>query len=141
MAEQVPQDAAPARKSRRRLYKPEVAERLGWINTNNVNVAIKRTRDGRTPVPFPEPDGVTPIPPNSRVNRTTEDPWWYAYTIDEYDALRRRMTTMTDEMRERIHRLRTIDHYTMEEIAVRLGISKGTVFRALHAAPTTTKEK
>jgi predicted DNA-binding protein (UPF0251 family) len=139
VSDEAPRTTAPAQ-GPERLHKQEVAARLGWANPNNVNVAMKRTREGRSPVPFPPPDGHDPIPADRRVNRNTQEPWWSPETIDTYDRLRRHMTEMTDELRDRIHRLRNIDGFTVEEIANRFKISKSTVWRALRQ-PTTTKEK
>jgi DNA-directed RNA polymerase specialized sigma24 family protein len=134
-----PETTAPAERPER-LRKQDVAARLGWANPNNVNVALKRTREGRSPVPFPAPDGHEPIPKDRRVNRITEEPWWLPETIDAYDRLRRHMTEVTDELRGRIHRLRHTDGFTVEEIANRFRISKSTVWRALRQ-PTTTEGK
>jgi hypothetical protein len=111
-----------------KLFKPDVARRLGWTNITHVNVAIMRTRRGTAKVPFPAPDGIE-----------GRREWWLTTTIARYERERRKLKgqRITDAQIAQIRKLREAN-MSMEQIAIEVGVAKASVCRKLNS--TTEKE-
>lgn len=124
----------------KKLYKADVAAKLGWVSPNHVSVALHRTRRHAARVAFPAPDGYDLI--EHPVNKHREEPYWLSTTIDAYiEALRvAGGRPVPPELVGRMRKMYEIDGYTMEEIGVRLGVSKATVSRRLARVRPPTAE-
>lgn len=110
------------------LTRAQVATTVGWINPDNVDVAVSRTRAGTAKVPFPEPAGCA-VPPDT-TSGYPERFWWRA-TIEHYrDQLRRfaPRSAVTPGLVAAVRR-RIADGERQSQIATDLHLGRATVSR------------
>lgn len=106
-----------------RLDRRQVAEVMGWVNLNNINTALHRTRNRQdwpssTPFPEPGPDGK-----------------WDRAAVERYrDQRTNRGRGLSEMQRRRILRLHAIGGLSADDIAYDVGCTRKTVYEILKRA-------
>lgn len=125
----------------------QVADLLGGIGANAIDVQLTRSRQGNVRVPFPEPAGTavpTPLGGPKRNPRGYPCRFWWRVDIERYRAARvtagGNRRTITDAQISEIRRL-AVDGMGVQAIARRTGITTASVSRIVNNKAHVPKEQ